>query len=242
MWMNGPRNPGQSTRRSASRHTRASDYWAAFAAVLVLCAVEGLGKLEIGASLLCVALAAYCVRKSRERSHMAGAFELGAESEVRVGALLAEVQNWGWALQRDVLKGRRGNIDHVALSDSTIFTIDTKRSTWRERDLDQAHRHAEWAAAHYRGQRPIVPVICVQRSGQLAEEVDGVVVVGSARLLDFLRSQRWPTYDAEIFGYEPAPYPEPIDTVWTDSLAQHAIDAEDDLLDLRAEERAFSIR
>jgi hypothetical protein len=85
-------------------------------------------------------------------------------------------------------------------------------------------------------------VICLQRSGRLAEEIDGVVVVGSARLLDFLSSQRWPTYDAEIFDYEPAPYLEPIDTVWTDPLAQHAIDAEDDLLDLHTEERAFSIR
>jgi len=238
--MNRPRNPGQSTRRSGSRHTRAADYWAAFAAVLVLCAVQGLGKLEIGASLLCVALAAYCVRKSRERSHLASAFELGAEAEVRVGALLAGVQGWGWSVQHDVLKGRRGNIDHVVLSDATIFTIDTKRSSWRERDLDQAHRHAEWAAAHYRGQRAIVPMICIQRSGQLAEEIDGVVVVGSARLLDFLSSQRWPTYDAEIFNDEPAPYLEPIDTVWTDPLAQHAAETEGP--DLRTEERTFSIR
>jgi hypothetical protein len=65
---------------------------------------------------------------------MASAFELGDKAEVRVGALLAEVQDWGWVVHHDVLKSRHWNIDHVVLSDSMIFTIDTKRSTWRERN------------------------------------------------------------------------------------------------------------
>ena len=91
-----------------------------------------------------------------------------------------------------MLKQGGGNIDHVVHSPSTIFTIDTKRSRWRDRDLDQAHRHAAWAARYYGAQRPIVPVICVQRSSEPAMNVDGVVVVGSTRLLGFLGSTRWP--------------------------------------------------
>jgi hypothetical protein len=88
---------------------------------------------------------------------------------------------------------------------------------------------------------PDRPVICLQRSSRLAEEIDGVVVVGSARLLDFLSSQRWSSCDAEIFSYEAAPYLEPIDTVWTDPLAEHAVETED-LLDPRNESALFAIR
>jgi hypothetical protein len=102
-----------------------------------------------------------------------------------------------------VLKRGGGNIDHVVHSPSMTFTIDTKRSWWRERDLDQAHRHAEWAARYYGGQRPIIPIVCVQRSSDPAMEVDGVVVVGSARLLGFLGSTHWPESivgDEDLFG------------------------------------------
>lgn len=224
MRKNRHRSPGQSAWGTASRHQGAAVRWWISAGVLVLFAVGYLGQLDVEASLGCLVFAACCVYRARERSRMARPFELGGEAEARVGALLAEVWNWGWSVEHDVLKHGRGNIDHVVLTDSMIFTIDTKRSTWRERDLDQAHRHAEWAAAHYRGRRSIVPVICIQRSNKLAEEIGGVVVVGGGRLIEFLDSQRWSSYNDAIYD---VPYTEPASHVWTDSLAPRAIDAED---------------
>jgi aminopeptidase N len=144
------------------------------------------------AALVWLALAAYLAYRAQERLRRESWFRLGAEAEQRVAALLEEAVDWGWAVEHDVLKQGGGNIDHVVHSPSTIFTIDTKWSRWRDRDLDQAHRHAAWAARYYGAQRPIVPVICVQRSSEPAMKVDGVVVVGSTRLLAFLGSTRWP--------------------------------------------------
>ena len=69
------------------------------------------------------------------------------------------------------------------------FTIDTKRSRWGGEDLGQAHRHADWAARHYGGHRRIVPVICVQRSGQAVKLVDGVCIIGANGLTQFLLSR-----------------------------------------------------
>jgi Nuclease-related domain len=157
-------------------------------ACAVVTAVEGAPD----GALLWIALAAYLASKARERLHLESSFRLGAEAEERVGILLDEAMGRGWAVEHDVLKQGGGNIDHVVHSPSMTFTIDTKRSWWREQDLDQAHRHAEWAARYYGAQRPIVPIVCVQRSSDPAMEVDGVVVVGSARLLGFLDSMHCP--------------------------------------------------
>jgi Nuclease-related domain len=158
----------------------------------LVCAVVTVGEGAPSAALLWICLAAYLAYRARERLRLESSFRLGAEAEQRVAALLEEVVDWGWAVEHDVLKQGGGNIDHVVHSPSRVFAIDTKRSWWRERDLDQAHRHAGWAARHYGGQRLIVPIICVQRSSKPATGEDGVVVVGSGRLLGFLASTQWP--------------------------------------------------
>lgn len=189
---NGSRTPGLSANCSASRHRNAAIHRGAWAAFFLACAIAAVGGGDPGGGLLFVALAAFFAYKARERLGLEASFRLGAQAEQRVGVLLEEVESWGWTVEHDVLKQGGGNIDHVVHSPSTIFTIDTKRSRWHERDLDQAHRHAAWAARYYRGQRPITPVICIQRSSEPAREIDGVVVVSSARLLGFLGSLHWP--------------------------------------------------
>jgi hypothetical protein len=189
---NGYRTPGLSANCSASRHRNAALHRGAWAVLCLACAVATIVKGAPNGALLWIALAAYLASKARERLHLESSFRLGAEAEERVGILLDEAMGWGWAVEHDVLKQGGGNIDHVVHSPSMTFTIDTKRSSWCGRDLDQAHRHAEWAIRYYGAQRPIAPVICVQRSGDPAMEVDGVVVVGGTRLLGFLGSMHWP--------------------------------------------------
>ncbi len=201
---NGYRTPGLSANCSASRHRNAALHRGAWAVVFLACAVAAVVEGAPSGALLWIALAAYLAYKARERLRLESSFRLGAQAEERVGILLEEAMDWGWAVEHDVLKQGGGNIDHVVHSPSMTFTIDTKRSWWRERDLDQAHRHVEWAARYYGAQRPIVPVICVQRSSDPAMEVDGVVVVGSARLLGFLGSTHWSESiagDEDLFGH-----------------------------------------
>jgi hypothetical protein len=123
---------------------------------------------------------------ARKRERRSGDFLLGAISEERVAALLEELERLGWSVEHDVAKGSGGNIDHIVHSPRVTFTIDTKRSRWRERDLGQAHRHLEWAGGYFAWQQPIVPVICIERSGAAAHCVAGVHIVGAGRLLDFL--------------------------------------------------------
>ncbi len=195
------RTPGLSTNCSAIRHRNASVHRGVWAAIFVGYAIATASDGESASALALFALAVYFAYRARERLRMASSFQLGAEAEMRVAALLEEAAGWGWTVEHDVLKKGGGNIDHVVHSASVTFAIDTKRSRWRERDLAQAHRHAGWAARHYGAARPIVPVICIQRSGDPAIEVDGVVIVGSARLLGFLGSTQWP--DSISFGDDP---------------------------------------
>jgi len=201
---NGYRTPGLSTNCSASRHHNAALHRGAWAVFFLVCAVATVGKGTPSSALLCIALAAYFAHRARERLRLESSFRLGAQAEEQVGVLLEEAADWGWAVEHDVLKRGGGNVDHVVHSPSMTFTIDTKRSWWRERDLDQAHRHAAWAARCYGAHQPIVPVICIQRSSDPALEVDGVVVVGGARLLGFLASTHWPesiARDEDLFGH-----------------------------------------
>jgi hypothetical protein len=172
----------QTSRRLYGEATRK-----ALGAVLLLAlgvAIGAEGGGGVGACLLGGGM--LLAIEAHKRSRSARGFRLGAVAEERVGALLFEVERRGWLVEHDVAKRGGGNVDHVIHSPSVTFTIDTKRSTWRSADLGQAHRHADWAARHYEGRRPIVPVICVQRSGSAPEFLDGVHVVGAARLVDFL--------------------------------------------------------
>jgi hypothetical protein len=198
---NGRRTPGLSTHCSASRHRKAAQRRGGWAIVFLVCAVAELGEGAVGAALLLLLLGAYLASRAKERLRLESSFRLGAEAEQQVAILLEEAVDWGWAVEHDVLKQGGGNIDHVVHSPSMTFTIDTKRSSWRERDLDQAHRHAAWAARYYGVPRQIVPVICIQRSSAPAIEEDGVVVVGSTRLLGFLGSTHWP--ESVRYGEDP---------------------------------------
>ena len=186
-----PRTPGLSAHCSAARHRNAAIHLGAWAALFLVCAIAGLARGAASSSLLLVALATYFANKTRERLRLEASFRLGAQAEQRVGALLADVESWGWAVEHDVLKQGGGNIDHVVHSPRRR-SRSIPSGCGGESEISTRPRHAEWAARHYGGHRRIAPVICIQRSNRAAVEVDGVVVVGSTRLLGFLSSTYWP--------------------------------------------------
>jgi len=112
-------------------------------------------------------------------------FRVGAVAEERVGSRLWKLEELGWLVEHDVQKGGGGNIDHVVQSPAVTFVIETKVGGGRW-DLAQALRHAQWAARHYRGQRAVIPVLCLQHSRQRPELVDGVYRVGACHLVDLM--------------------------------------------------------
>jgi hypothetical protein len=114
---------------------------------------------------------------------------LGADAEVRVGAQLDSLRDVGFAVEHDVRKKGRGNVDHVVHAGSVTFLIDTKRSTWRGADLGQARRHAEWASSHYGSRRVFVSVICVQRSQKPPHVVENVHIVSGSDIRSFVMSR-----------------------------------------------------
>jgi len=112
-------------------------------------------------------------------------FGVGAVAEERVGSRLWKLEELGWLVEHDVQKSGGGNIDHVVQSPAVTFVIETKAGGGR-RDLAQALRHAEWAARRYRGQRTVIPVLCLQHSRQRPELVDGVYTVGACHIVDLM--------------------------------------------------------
>lgn len=184
--MNANATAGQSVRQT-SRRLYEEAAWRALGSALLLgfgVAIGaggggGVGALIIGGGLL-------VGNDARERARSARRFKIGAIAEERVGSRLWALEAWDWLVEHDVQKRGGGNIDHVVDSPAVTFVIDTKASKWDLRDIAQAHRHAEWAARHYGGEREIVPVICVQGSNQHVEVVDGVYTVGAPWVNDFL--------------------------------------------------------
>ena len=184
--MNANATAGQSVRQTSRRLYQEAGWRALGSALLLGLGVaigagggSGVGAIFIGGGLL-------FGNDARQRARSARCFKIGAIAEERVGSRLWDLETWGWLVEHDVAKRGGGNIDHVVHSSEVTFVIDTKASRWDSRDIAQAHRHAEWAARHYGGQREIVPVICVQGSSQHCELLDGVYTVGAPHLKDFL--------------------------------------------------------
>lgn len=171
-----------SSRRFYAKATR-EVFWAAvlFASAMALGAngAGGAGALAFGASFL------FARRAWRNRG-LAHDYLIGAIAEEKVAQRLETLWSWGWTVGHDLAKPGGGNVDHVVHSPLRTFTIDTKRSRWRYPDINQAHRHADWAYRYWGRDREIVPVICVERSHAPAELIGGVYVVGGSRLLEFL--------------------------------------------------------
>jgi hypothetical protein len=184
--MNANAIAGQSVRQTSRRLYEEAGSRALGAALLLFLGIAigakgggGVGALLIGAGL-------YVGIGARERARSAHNFKVGAVAEERVGSRLWALEDWGWLVEHDVAKRGGGNVDHVVQSPGVTFVIETKRSHWDYRAIGQVHRHADWAARHYGGEREIVPVICVQRSGQYPELIDGVYIVGAPHLKGFL--------------------------------------------------------
>jgi hypothetical protein len=184
--MNANAIAGQSVRQTSRRLYEEAGSRALGAALLLFLGIAigargggGVGALLIGAGL-------YVGIGARERARSAHNFKVGAVAEERVGSRLWALEGWGWLVEHDVAKRGGGNVDHIVHSPAVTFVIETKRSSWDYRAIGQAHRHADWAARHYGGEREIVPVICVQRSSQYPELIDGAYIVGAPHLKGFL--------------------------------------------------------
>ncbi|HEX7244080.1 MAG TPA: nuclease-related domain-containing protein [Solirubrobacterales bacterium] len=107
-------------------------------------------------------------------------------AEERVGSRLWKLEELGWLVEHDVQKGGGGNIDHVVQSPAVTFVIETKAGASGSCDLSQVLRHAEWAVCHYGSRREIVPVLCLQRSRQGPELIEGIHAVGASNLVGFM--------------------------------------------------------
>jgi hypothetical protein len=155
----------------------------------LLAAGAGTESFE-GIGVLALVGAVGAFGKARRLRSSASRYRLGAEAEERVGARLDTLRGRGFEVEHDVSKPGRGNVDHVVHAGIVTFVIDTKRSTWRPSDLEQARRHSEWASENYGAQRMIVPVICVERRWQRPPElVEGIHVVGGDDICSFVISR-----------------------------------------------------
>jgi hypothetical protein len=175
---------GHSVRRT-SRRLFGEALLSAFLSVALLAVGLILGELgEREAGALFVVIGVLLAWDAWCRGRVSKRLRVGAVAEERVGSRLWKLEELGWLVEHDVQKGGGGNIDHVVQSPAVTFVIETKAGgRW---DLAQALRHAQWATRHYRGQRTVIPVLCLQHSKQRPELVDGVYRVGACHLVDLM--------------------------------------------------------
>ena len=177
---------GHSVRQSARHHYEQAGLLALFAAALLAVAVLIGAEAVGGAGALFCAIGLLVAFEARRQLRLAHGFKVGAVSEERVGSRLWALEDCGWLVANDVQKEGGGNVDHLVQSPAVTFVIETKTSRYRERDVEQARRHARWASALYGSGREVISVICVQRSKDRARLVGGVYVVGAPHLVNFL--------------------------------------------------------
>lgn len=150
-------------------------------------------------------------RRAREKAERllrrAEAFERGAEGERVVSALLNRLPAQWFVLDDLHWPGRdRANIDHVVVGPTGLFVIDAKN--WngkitiskgtlrqngysRKNTTDGAVRAAQAISSVLPSldARLVVPVLCFVGDPPTSGNVDGVVICGSASLLDVLQSR-----------------------------------------------------
>jgi hypothetical protein len=177
---------GHSVRQSARHHYEQAGLLALLGAALLTVAVLIGADSAGGAGALFCAIGLLVAAAARRQLRFARRFKIGAIAEERVGSRLWALEERGWLVAQDVQKDGGGNVDHLVQSPAVAFVIETKTARYRERDIEQARRHARWAAALYGSQREVISVICVQRSEDRPRLVDGVYVVGAPHLMNFL--------------------------------------------------------
>lgn len=184
--MNTTMIAGRSVRLTSRHHYERATFLALIAIVLVglgaLIGADGAG----GTGALLVAIGLLVAWEVRGRLFAARRYRVGAIAEERVGSRLWALEDRGWLVFHDVQKGDGGNVDHLVHSPAVTFVIETKASCCRERDIEQARRHARWAAELYGKGREVIPVICVHRIEDRPRLVEGVYVLGAPQLVDFI--------------------------------------------------------
>jgi hypothetical protein len=177
---------GHSVRQSARHHYEQAGLLALLGAALLTVAVLIGANAGGGAGALLCAIGVLVAFEARRQLRLARRFKVGAVSEERVGSRLWALEDRGWLVAQDVEKEGGGNVDHLVQSPAVTFVIETKTARYRERDIEQARRHARWAAGIYGPGREVISLICVQRSQDRPKLVDGVYVVGAPHLVNFL--------------------------------------------------------
>lgn len=177
---------GHSVRQSARHHCEQAGFLALLGALLLTAAVLIGGGFAGGAGALLCAVGLLVAVEARRQLQLARRFKIGAIAEERVGSRLWALEERGWLVSQDIEKDGGGNVDHLVQSPAVTFVIETKTARCRERDIEQARRHARWATALYGAQREVISVICVQRSEDRPRLVDGVHVLGAPHLKSFL--------------------------------------------------------
>lgn len=127
---------------------------------------------------------------SRDRGRVARRWHYGAAGERDVARALRRLPR-AWTVVHDVDRGR-GNVDHIAVGPTGIFTIETKLHRRGARELTQAREHAAWCAK--RTGQPVTAVLCTARATQRPKQYAGVWVCGPKHLPRLLRSHRHHAY------------------------------------------------
>jgi hypothetical protein len=164
---------------------------AALAGVLAVAAVgHGAARPAAALGVAAAGLGAYARRWAR----LARRSGVGARSERQVRRALAPLRAEGWRLRHALSWDCRGDIDHVAITPSTVglaFVIETKTRTYAPDQLARTVAQAWWVASRRRRwcRRGAVPVVCVVRPGGIRRSENGVVVVSIDRLTAALRER-----------------------------------------------------
>lgn len=180
--------PGASVRRTERRLYVKAGLRVAVAVALLGAAIAVVTRGASSSAILLAIGGGFSLISAWRIASRARSFALGAAAEEEVGRLLDRL-GVPWLVEHDVPKDGGGNIDHILHSPAGIYLIDTKRSRYRDKDFDQARRHAAWAHRQFGGSRTI-SVICLQRSDLAPELVQGVWIVGAGQLQSFLLRAR----------------------------------------------------
>lgn len=190
--------PGRFAKAQESQHARVALAFlvlavAAAALVVVVVLQGGAGPLTLLA-LLFVAVASRTIFDDRLDARIR--WGKGGNGEAAVGAELETLRRQGFIVMHDLENGFAGNVDHLVSGPTGVFIVETKFRAYRDADLPVARRRAQELAALL-GARWVQPVICLATRGYEPRKVKGVVILGRAELVPYLRSESNPTVPFE---------------------------------------------
>lgn len=169
------------------RHAACAAIACTTAALLALAAAS-VGLVSIALVLLVVAFGFGL--SAHHWLGLAGRSRIGVRSEDEVRNELARLEREGWRLRHSLAWRGRGDIDSVAIGPSGVaFVIETKTTSYDERQLALVRAQAAWLWGHRRRwcSRGAVAVLCVVRERGVGRWEQGAVVVSIDWLIPTLK-------------------------------------------------------